>query len=72
MAPHKLRGAGVASVQETIARDDQSETGDPLVALLKQHAQAAGPGVALSLGFQLLVLTVQPLTRIQTKEAVYT
>ena len=58
LAPRKRRGAAGANVKQTIERNDQPEGGDPLVELLREHAHAAGPGVALSLGFHLLLLTV--------------
>ncbi|HEY2251556.1 MAG TPA: hypothetical protein VGH74_10870, partial [Planctomycetaceae bacterium] len=49
------------TIQEAAERDDQSAAADPLVELIKEHAKAAGPGMALSLGFHVVLLIVLAL-----------
>ena len=51
-----------------VERDDEPAGGDPLVELFKEHAQAAGPGVALSLGFHLVLLIVLAFVVIRSEK----
>src|SRR5258708_2902025 len=67
LAPRKRSRAAGANAKKMVEGDKEPAEGDPFVEFFKERAQAAGPGVALSLAFHLVLLVVLGLVVIKNE-----